>query len=274
MKPASWLGLDVGWVFPIADSDGNVYQWTRQTRPSEWIAKAGPVTITKPDGRVTVRPPYSLAEAAQHLARAEGKVHVLALHVVCRARDTDRGLAVENWEDFKRRKAAWIRVWKAVISAAEERDIPIMQVDRAYTSLTCPKCGHKARGNRISRDRFRCELCVYSGHADVIAAMNIAAKAAGTFEVASRTCSNPACDRVQWSAQLCVRCYHFRRRHGRLPSQADLKLREQSRDERDYRARRQKRVLEERRRMQNAALEERMAESYRTHDAWGNPLPA
>jgi|LauGreDrversion4_2_1035121.scaffolds.fasta_scaffold145392_2 putative transposase len=46
-------------------------------------------------------------------------------------------------------------------------------VNPAYTSQTCPSCGHISPENRLSRAVFRCVKCAHSGHADVIAAQNI-----------------------------------------------------------------------------------------------------
>jgi len=49
----------------------------------------------------------------------------------------------------------------------------VRPVNPAYTSQTCPCCGHVSTGNRPSRAVFRCVKCEHSGHADVIAALNI-----------------------------------------------------------------------------------------------------
>ncbi len=46
-------------------------------------------------------------------------------------------------------------------------------VNPAYTSQTCPHCGHVDRGNRPSRDTFKCLRCGFNGPADHVAAMNI-----------------------------------------------------------------------------------------------------
>ncbi|MFD2177885.1 RNA-guided endonuclease InsQ/TnpB family protein [Veronia pacifica] len=49
-------------------------------------------------------------------------------------------------------------------------------VHAAYTSLTCPSCGHSDKTNRPERDTFRCGQCDYNNHADINAAINIAGK--------------------------------------------------------------------------------------------------
>ena len=50
-------------------------------------------------------------------------------------------------------------------------------VPAAYTSQTCHKCGHVAKGNRDSQAVFRCVECGYEANADVNAAMNILSRA-------------------------------------------------------------------------------------------------
>ena len=48
--------------------------------------------------------------------------------------------------------------------------------DPAYTSQTCPRCAHITRRNRPERGTFRCRSCGLAGHADHIAAINIATR--------------------------------------------------------------------------------------------------
>lgn len=49
----------------------------------------------------------------------------------------------------------------------------LILVDPKNTSITCNKCGHKDKENRLSQSEFRCRLCGHSDHADVNAAKNI-----------------------------------------------------------------------------------------------------
>jgi transposase len=50
----------------------------------------------------------------------------------------------------------------------------VEKVEAAYTSQTCSRCGHRASGNRENQ-AFRCRSCGHRDHADVNAAVNIAA---------------------------------------------------------------------------------------------------
>ena len=51
--------------------------------------------------------------------------------------------------------------------------ISIERVNPAYTSQTCPRCGHVAKQNRSQRGLFKCRCCGHSRAADVVAARNI-----------------------------------------------------------------------------------------------------
>jgi len=49
----------------------------------------------------------------------------------------------------------------------------LRNVNPAFTSQTCPACGHVSADNRPSRAVFRCTKCGRAGHADTIAGINI-----------------------------------------------------------------------------------------------------
>ncbi len=45
-------------------------------------------------------------------------------------------------------------------------------VNAAYTSQECPECGDVHRDNRRG-DRFHCQNCHFTGHADTVGAVNV-----------------------------------------------------------------------------------------------------
>ena len=49
-----------------------------------------------------------------------------------------------------------------------------LKVDPRNTSRTCPSCGHCSAANRPSQAVFLCQSCGFTGHADHVAATNIA----------------------------------------------------------------------------------------------------
>ncbi len=56
---------------------------------------------------------------------------------------------------------------------ALERGIPLVYVNPRHTSQRCPRCAHIESSNRNGH-RFSCRICGYTGHADQVAAYNIA----------------------------------------------------------------------------------------------------
>lgn len=53
----------------------------------------------------------------------------------------------------------------------------VIAVNPAYTSQTCPSCGHVAKENRLHQSIFCCVECGYTANADVNAARNILLRA-------------------------------------------------------------------------------------------------
>ena len=50
----------------------------------------------------------------------------------------------------------------------------VVKFDPAYTSQTCPKCGHVEKANRDKRNHmFQCKCCGYGSNDDRVAAMNL-----------------------------------------------------------------------------------------------------
>jgi transposase len=66
--------------------------------------------------------------------------------------------------------------WGGLVARLEDKAPGrVEKVNAAYTSQTCCVCGHCAPGNRESQAVFRCVACGHRAHADVNAAVNIAA---------------------------------------------------------------------------------------------------
>jgi putative transposase len=93
-------------------------------------------------------------------------------------------IAFEDLTDIRERMPgakkfhAWAfrRLYDLVSYKADERGMRTVQVDPAYTSQRCSKCGHTARNNRPSQAAFHCGKCGYENHADYNAAKNVAMK--------------------------------------------------------------------------------------------------
>lgn len=66
----------------------------------------------------------------------------------------------------------WGMIHEYCVYKAEEADKQVVFINPAYTSQTCPKCGHVDKQNRDGTV-FKCVSCNHEGHADVVAAQNI-----------------------------------------------------------------------------------------------------
>nr|WP_227357674.1 transposase [Haladaptatus salinisoli] len=116
---------------------------------------------------------------------AEDYLHRLSKALVREAITHDcSAIAFEDLTDIRDRmpgaKAfhAWAfrRLYEYVEYKATVFGISTKQVDPAYTSQRCSKCGHTERGNRPKQERFCCRKCGYEVHADYNAAKNIGIK--------------------------------------------------------------------------------------------------
>ncbi|MFG1680378.1 RNA-guided endonuclease InsQ/TnpB family protein [Nonomuraea sp. NPDC049269] len=114
--------------------------------------------------------------------------HQISKYVVREAERTGRGVALEDLQGIRGRvrvhrlQRRTLHTWAFAQQAAFTRykaaraGIAFVLVDPAYTSQGCPECGNVARANRPARGRFACTRCGLAGHADHIAARNIATR--------------------------------------------------------------------------------------------------
>ena len=90
-------------------------------------------------------------------------------------------IAFEELTDIRNRMPgakkfhAWAfrRLYDYTAYKAEAEGIDATQVDPAYTSTRCSKCGTTLDENRPSQAKFRCQKCGYEVNADYNAAKNI-----------------------------------------------------------------------------------------------------
>jgi putative transposase len=114
--------------------------------------------------------------------------HQISKHVVREAERTGRGIALEDLQGIRGRVRAHrlqrrtLHSWAFAQQIAFTRykaaraGVAFVLVDPAYTSQACPECGCVTRANRPARGRFVCTGCGLAGHADHIAARNIATR--------------------------------------------------------------------------------------------------
>jgi len=117
--------------------------------------------------------------------------HGIAKRVVAKAQRLCRGIALENLRGIRdritarRRQRARLHNWafgqlrQFIVYKAARAGVPVVFVDPANSSRTCPACGHVDKLNRRSQAEFSCRRCGHAGSSDVIAARNLCAWARG-----------------------------------------------------------------------------------------------
>ena len=115
--------------------------------------------------------------------------HTLSKRIVAKAKDTGRGIALEELKGIRdrirfrkpqrNRMGSWgfDQLRQFIAYKAESAGVLLKIVDPKYTSQMCSQCEHVERGNRASQSRFCCKQCGFELHADCNAARNIRARA-------------------------------------------------------------------------------------------------
>jgi putative transposase len=69
--------------------------------------------------------------------------------------------------------AGWGVFLTILTSKAESAGRQVIAVDPRNTSRTCPECGHTAKENRPTQEKFHCVNCGHQAHADTVGALNV-----------------------------------------------------------------------------------------------------
>jgi putative transposase len=91
---------------------------------------------------------------------------------VCQKSGLNKTILDQGWSELQR-QLEYKQQWRGGL---------VLLVNPAYTSLQCSCCGHTAKGNRSSQERFACTACGFEANADHNAAINI--KRAGHAQLA------------------------------------------------------------------------------------------
>jgi IS605 OrfB family transposase len=185
-EPVDWVGVDRGIVNLATTSDGRNFCGKGLTRYRRRMARVK----AELQAKATRSAKRKLKRRARREARHANHVnHEIAKEVVAVAARTGRGIALERLQGirdrvrFSRHQRAALSNWpfhqlQSRIAYKAQRDgVPVIEVDAAYTSQTCPRCGHVTKRNRPTRDDFCCVVCGLAGPADHIAALNVRQRA-------------------------------------------------------------------------------------------------
>ncbi|MCW2873184.1 transposase [Actinacidiphila oryziradicis] len=69
--------------------------------------------------------------------------------------------------------AGWGVFLTILHAKAESAGREVIAVDPRNTSRTCPECGHVAKENRPTQEKFHCVSCGHTAHADTVGATNV-----------------------------------------------------------------------------------------------------
>ncbi len=180
-----FMGVDLGIVNIATSSDGRSVAGTRLNR-----YRKRQLNLRK---RLQTKKTSSARRLLKKRRRKEARFatdvnHRVSKRIVAEAQRTGRGIAVEQLTGIRRRvrlrkpQRAAVHSWAfAQLGAflaykAKAAGVAFVEVDPAYTSQTCHRCGWADKSNRRSQAEFECGRCGFVGHADHNAAINIAAR--------------------------------------------------------------------------------------------------
>ena len=182
INPDDFLGIDMGIVNIVTDSDGQRHAGNtvnnvrhRSQRLRSKLQKKG----TKSAKRLLKMRRRKEARFARDVN------HCISKQLVKKAKDTGRGIAIEELKGIRARITAQkpqryrLHSWSFsqlrsfIEYKARLAGVPVVAVDPRNTSRTCPECGCIDKKNRPAQSTFSCVSCGFAGHADTIAAENI-----------------------------------------------------------------------------------------------------
>jgi IS605 OrfB family transposase len=200
-EPVDWIGVDRGIVNLATTSDGSNYQGRRLGRYRRWQARKR----AELQARQTRSANRRLARRAQKEKRHAAHMnHKISKEIVSVAQRTARGIAVEELGGIRERVrlrrdqrdtlSSWPfrQLGQHLAYKAKQAGVPFVEVDAAYTSQRCPRCGHTERANRPDRGRFCCRRCGLAGPADVVAGVNVRDRARSAWAFVTMPVPSPA----------------------------------------------------------------------------------
>ena len=182
--PTDVLAVDLGIVNIAVTSDGEVFTGdalnglrARRRRQRRRLQRKG----TRAAKRL-------LRRLSGKERRMQAQInHTITRRIVTTAATTHRAIALEDLNGITKRLLGKVsRVQRQRLGGwafhqfgqflqykAEAAGVRVAFVDPAYSSQTCPACGHVDRHNRPTQAHFQCVRCGFAGPADHVAAMNL-----------------------------------------------------------------------------------------------------
>ncbi|MCX4971334.1 transposase [Streptomyces sp. NBC_00554] len=200
-EPVDWVGVDRGIVNLATTSDGTNYQGRRLARYRRWQARKRAELQAKRTRSATRRMARRAKKEQRHATHLN---HGISKEIVSVAQRTGRGIAVELLDGIRDRVrlrrdqrgafSSWPfhQLGQHLAYKAKMAGVPFLEVDAAYTSQRCPRCGHTEKANRPDRDHFCCRRCGLAGPADHVAGVNVRNRARSAWVFVTAPVPAPA----------------------------------------------------------------------------------
>jgi len=174
-----WVGVDLGVANVATMDDGTRYDGDHVREVKDRYRRTRASADSK-GTRGACKLLRRISGRERRFMRSEN--HRISRRIVDKAKAEGKGIRLEDLSGIRDRVANsyWLQSWsfyelrQFVVYKAAIAGIPFEVVDPAYTSRTCPECGHEEEANRKTQAKFECQSCQHSAHADVIGARNIA----------------------------------------------------------------------------------------------------
>lgn len=195
-EASDWLGVDLGIKNVAVTSDGDCYTGAHLNSLRKRKARLR--------GKLQSKGTKSAKRLLRKLSGKEKRFtshvnHVISKRVVQKAKDTQRGVALEDLKGIRERlgrtktnpsnapksitvsrpartalnRWAFSQLRLYVEYKALRNGVPVRVVCPKYTSQRCSQCGYVAKKNRKTQEHFECGRCGYAANADHNAARNI-----------------------------------------------------------------------------------------------------
>lgn len=200
-EPVDFIGVDRGITNLATTSDGANYQGRRLGRYRRWQARKRAELQRKNTRSATRRAARRSRKEQRHATHAN---HKISKEIVSVAQRTGRGIAVEELDGIRDRvrlrrdQRGTLSSWpfhqlgQHLAYKAKRVGVAFIEVDAAYTSQRCPRCGHTERANRPTRDHFSCRQCGLAGPADHVAGINVRNRARSAWVLVTAPVPNTA----------------------------------------------------------------------------------
>jgi len=186
-EPEGFLGVDLGIKNIAADSDGELYSGGQVNG----LRKRHEKLRGKLQSKGTPSAKRLLKKRSKKEKNfAKNVNHMISKKIVQKAKDSGKGIALENLKGIRSRITvrksqrrgqhswAFYQLRSFIEYKAKLAGVVIALVDPRNTSRTCPVCGYVDKRNRPNQNIFSCVSCKFSSNADTNAARNIASRAA------------------------------------------------------------------------------------------------